>query len=108
MENEAPAKPAGLYETREVDVAPQIRVPKAPHYPSELRKAGINGETLLMFTVRADGSVADVTILETTDKRFGDASVESILTWRYKPAILKGHAVDCRVTQKLVFTPVDN
>jgi TonB family protein len=107
VENQTPTKPFGLYEINEVDTKPQLHLPKAPHYPSELKKAGIDGEALLLFTVKADGTVADVMILKATDARFGEAARESMLKWEFKPALLKGRAVACRITQKLVFTAVD-
>lgn len=106
VDNEAPGNPVGVYEMREVDVGPQLRIPRLPRYPSELRKMGIDGESLILFTVKADGTVADAVILTATDIRFGEAGRESILKWQFKPALLKGRAVDCRIKQKLVFTAV--
>jgi protein TonB len=75
-----------------------------PQYPDELRAAGVTGEAMVLFTVKADGTVADPKVIESNDRVFGRAAVDALLQWRFRPALVGGHPVDCRVMQSLEFT----
>ena len=101
--NPAPALPAGVYESDQVDVAPHARSQPRPVYPSELKRYSIEGEVNLLITVDPDGHVKDPVVLKATDGRFGKAAADAVLKWRFKPAQLNGNKVPCRVRIPVVF-----
>lgn len=58
-----------------------------PRYPESARRAGIGGTALLKFLVQADGSVANVTIEQSSGYADLDyAAVQAIRRWRFEPA----------------------
>lgn len=74
-----------------------------PDYPPELGSV-LTGKALVVFTVRTTGKVADASVLEADDVLFGEGAVNAILKWRFRPALVQGHPVDCRMTKVFIFT----
>jgi protein TonB len=68
-------------------------------------EAGVGGDATILFTVKADGSMTDAMIVKASDIRFGDAAREAVLEWRFRPALLKGKPVDCRLMVPIKFKP---
>ncbi|MFM9381323.1 energy transducer TonB [Pseudomonas sp. UV AK001] len=61
-----------------------------PVYPRMLQRAGITGEVKVSFIVRADGSVGDITIRESTHPDLAEAVRVAIMQWRFKPWVVEG------------------
>jgi periplasmic protein TonB len=99
-----PANAPGVYDFSKVTEPPRPRFQARPQYPSDLRKAKIEGEGVTVFVVAADGSVKDAMVLRATDERFGAAAVEAVKKWKFTPAKLNGTVVECRMLVPIVFT----
>lgn len=90
IEPDPPAKvpsssPGG--KVREEIVAPQILERAPVEYPSEAKKEMAQGEVILEVTVDEEGKVTEVILLKDPDARLSQAAKESVLHWRFKPAM---------------------
>ena len=81
------------------------RVP--PSYPELARQAGVQGKVLLRAVIRMDGTVGNITVLESsgTGLGFDEAAVKAVSRWRYKPGLQDGRPVETRVTILVDFSP---
>ncbi|MGF6284079.1 energy transducer TonB [Pseudomonas silensiensis] len=61
-----------------------------PIYPRALFRAGITGEVRVRFTANADGSVSNVSILQSDHPDFAEAVRVAIEQWRFKPWTVEG------------------
>jgi protein TonB len=77
-----------------------------PRYKAEWALAGKVGTVVLLLSVNADGSVADVAV-ETSSghQELDDASVEAARTWRFRAPVANGVAVPSKVRVPLDFNP---
>jgi TonB family protein len=101
--NAVPSPKPGVYPVQTVDVRPVSTHEVEPDDPPELGSI-LSGKAVVVFTVRADGKVADASVLQADDVLFGEAAVAAISQWRFHPAELKGAPVDCQMTLPFVFT----
>lgn len=66
----------------------------APRYPYTARVRGWQGLVILDVSVRADGSVADIEIRESSGRKSLDgAAKKAVRTWMFKPARERGRPV---------------
>jgi protein TonB len=65
-----------------------IRV--TPVYPARAELNGIEGYAIVQFDVLADGSVANVSIVESSDAVFERPSIEAAKRFRFKPRVVDG------------------
>jgi len=57
------------------------------------------------LTVAADGSVRQATVLESPNRTLSDQAIESVRTWKFKPAISPGgQPLEARVPTEIMFT----
>jgi TonB family protein len=88
------AKPPGT--NKPVD-GPAERITFAPPvYPASAKWLGVKGHVTLAIDVRADGSVENrprVVAAHPAGRGFETAAVDSVRTWRFKPAIRGGRPV---------------
>jgi TonB family protein len=76
-----------------------------PKFPSATRNRGLEGWVELEFTVRTDGSTADIVVTNSNPRRTFDAAARNaIAQWRYKPVARDGKAVDQRVAIRIRFS----
>ena len=61
-----------------------------PVYPRMLQRAGITGEVRVSFIARADGSVGEIKIRESTHPDLAEAVRVAIAQWRFKPWVVEG------------------
>lgn len=86
----------------DTDVIPVVRVP--PAYPRNARTAGIEGEVTMAVTIRPDGSVSDVSVLESNPPRlFDQAAMDAMSRWKFRPKIVDGSPVAQRARQTIEF-----
>lgn len=92
-----------IFERSEVDRPPLIRYSRAPDVPIELR--GDEVEVIAFYFVDDKGRTANHSILDSSspDPRYGELAVDSIKTWRFRPAQKDGKAVPCWVQQTIKF-----
>lgn len=100
--NAVPQLPPGVYSVSAVDVRPISTHEVEPDFPSELESILV-GKAVVAFTVRTDGKVADAMIVQADDVQFGEAAVDAVRHWRFRPALMKGVPVDCRMTLPFIF-----
>jgi len=67
----------------------------AAFYPDEARRLGQQGDVIVRFVVRTDGSVSDVAVESSSGFPLLDtAAVTAVATWRYMPAMQGGTPVE--------------
>jgi TonB family protein len=77
----------------------------APKYPNALRSRRVGGWVELEFTVKADGSTADIVVTNSNPRKtFDSAAINAIAQWRYKPVTRDGKAVDQRAEVRIRFS----
>ncbi len=81
-----------------------------PTYTAQALAAGIQGGVLLSAVVLPNGTVGDVTVLQSLDTTFGlDAqAVIAVKQWLFNPSTKDGTAVAFRVTIHIAFTLVSS
>lgn len=76
----------------------------APEYPPSALERGIGGWVDLEFTVTANGSTADVTVLGAEPAGvFEQAAIQAVRRWRYRPVERDGERVDVRARLRVRF-----
>jgi TonB family protein len=76
-----------------------------PKFPAATRNRGLEGWVELEFTVRTDGSTADIVVTNSSPRRtFDGAARNAIAQWRYKPVTRDGKAVDQRAAIRIRFS----
>jgi TonB family protein len=100
-----PPTPQGVFDISKVDVQPLRIFQSRPQYPFELKKGGVGGEAMVLLIVRRDGSISDAMVVKATDIRFGESALAAILKWRFRPALVSGQAVDCRLMIPITYSP---
>lgn len=73
-------------------------------YPEEMAKQNIGGKVLLSLVITKTGRVKDLSVVDATDIHFLSSAKTAVLKWRFRPALLKGRPVDCRLQVPVVFT----
>ena len=75
-----------------------------PDYPSLAMRRRVEGWVDVEFTVTADGSVADIEIVNAEKKGyFEDSAMEAVAQWRFEPNSFRGREIDQRVASRLQF-----
>jgi len=71
-----------------------------PTYPAFAVRKEMEGWVLVNYSVRADGSVGDAAIVDSSDRfgRFDREALEAIRQWRFEPATLNGQPVEQKNT----------
>jgi len=83
------AAPKGAIERRQCadmkHVVP-VKTPD-PSYPESARQNKLMGDTTVAMTVLADGSVTDIRLVGSAVRSMDDATLQTLKTWRFKPAM---------------------
>jgi protein TonB len=89
----------------EVDHLPELLGNLTPHYPEELRQAGLSGETLLEYVIDRKGRVVSGSIrtIHTSHPAFAQSAIESLNRARFKPARHAGQSIAVVVRQRIRF-----
>ncbi len=99
-----PARGDFIFNSEDLDQPPRQMVRTDPVYPYRARQRNIEGEVKVKLLVRADGTVAKVTILESKPKGVFDASVKkTVPNWKFSPGRIDGKAVPSWVVTNVVF-----
>lgn len=91
-----------------LDIADLEKRPEAvsqapPQYPSELRKAKIEGSVTLVFIIDEEGRVEDPRVENSTRPEFEKPALEAIRKWRFRPGEKDGKAVRTYVRKPIAF-----
>jgi periplasmic protein TonB len=75
-----------------------------PQWPREALLRGIEGWVKMEFTIRPDGSVGDIRVIEAEPRRmFEQHAVRALERWRFQARVVDGRAVSQRATQVIEF-----
>lgn len=75
-----------------------------PRFPEAARERGTSGYVDLVFTVRADGSVGDVSVTGAEPAGvFEEAAIDAVRRWRYRPVERAGRPVEQRARLRVRF-----
>jgi protein TonB len=85
------------------DVPARFISGNAPVYPITRLQRGEAGNATVDFTVAADGSTADVKVVQADYEYFGIHALIAVQRWRFEPARKDGRAVAMRVRQTFAF-----
>ncbi len=77
-----------------------------PSYTKEAMQARIQGIVRLEVVVLEDGSVEEVTVVQSLDPLYGldDEAVKAMKEWRFEPAMKDGQAVAVVVPVEMSFS----
>lgn len=89
----APAANSLPVDTTAIDlfVAPIVRTP--PDYPAAAIERGLEGSVTLQFDVTAQGTVENVSVVDSTEPVFEKAAADALAQWKYLPRIAGGKRV---------------
>ena len=79
---EEPSKPTVLARPTDIE------------YTEKARADGVQGRLVLQVTIAADGSVSDVKVVKSVEPALDAAAVAAVQTWRFRPAMRCGKAVE--------------
>jgi TonB family protein len=87
----ARAQDAEQGDAENAEFLPIVRV--APIYPTQAAQQRLEGHVIVEFTVTETGTVADVTVVESSDSIFEQSAMDAALRFRYRPRIVNGEPV---------------
>jgi protein TonB len=90
-----------VYDSIALTTKPELLRSAVPHYPDELRQAGIAGRTVVDFIIDARGRVdtASIKITEATDPAFGRSTTKAIASSQWCPGTIGDRPVRARRQQ---------
>lgn len=95
----------GVHQLTDVDTPPKLRRYTPPQYPAKAKGQGVTGNVVVRCVVSANGTVQDAEIMEATPAGyFEKASLKTVKTWTFTPAVFNGENVACYVDIPLSFT----
>jgi len=95
----SPVMPDGVFATvPRGGTEPQLLERVTPQYPISARRSGIEGSVIIRAIVRRDGSVDSGQILKDLPFGLGQAALEAVERWRFRPATVDGQPVDVYYT----------
>jgi len=102
---ETPWPPVGVFRVVQGITAPKIIKSARPNYPPEAMRAKIQGRVQMEMVVQADGTVGEVRVVRSLDRKFGldDAAVKAVKEMRFTPAMKDGTAVPVLLSTEMDF-----
>ena len=64
-----------------------------PAYPKSASQNGLMGDTIVAMTVLTDGSVTDIRLIGSATRSMDEATLQTLNSWRFKPAMCGTDAV---------------
>jgi protein TonB len=93
-----------IFDSVDLDQAPQAMAKVPPTYPYKARERGIEGYVAVKFMVREDGSVGNVNILKAKPEGYFEEEVRrALLGWKFQPGQIGGEPVASWVVTTLRF-----
>ncbi|HVN75699.1 MAG TPA: TonB family protein [Thermoanaerobaculaceae bacterium] len=75
----------------------------SPRYPEVARRLGVHGTVSLEAVIDEEGNVTNVRVVADPGYGCGQAALDAVRMWRYRPATLNGRAVAVFLTISVVF-----
>jgi protein TonB len=82
-----------IFDVSELESRPEVVAQIAPVYPTELKKARIEGLVTMVFVVDTDGRVEDPRVENSSRPEFERPALEALRKWRFKPGLKEGEPV---------------
>jgi protein TonB len=103
---DTPWPPVGVFLVVQGITAPRIIKSARPNYPAEAMRAKVEGRVKMEMVVQADGTVGEVRVVRSLDRKFGvdDAAVKAVKEMRFAPAMKDGVAVPVLLSTEMAFT----
>lgn len=103
---ERPWPPAGVFRPGGGVTAPKVTKEIRVSYTPDALRAKVQGSVALEAVVRADGTVGDVRVVRSLDRRYGldDEAVKALKQWQFTPGQKDGVAVPVVVEVEMTFT----
>jgi periplasmic protein TonB len=64
-----------------------------PAYPQSASQNKLTGDTTVSMTVLTDGSVTNIQVVGSSAKSMDEATLKTLRTWKFKPAMCGGEPV---------------
>jgi len=94
-----------VFNSSDLDQAPQIIFQTKPVFPMRARQRNIDGYVKVKFLVQADGSVGEVSVLGAEPEGLFDSSaLKAVPQWKFKAGVIDGQAVPSWVVTTIRFT----
>jgi TonB family protein len=74
-----------------------------PVYPSEAKRAGVQGSVIFRAIIAKDGSIRDLDVIEGVCA-LSTPAADAVRRWRYKPTLVNGEPVEVDTTITVIFT----
>jgi TonB family protein len=100
------AQNANLRRSDEILSASQLMLTRyvKPTYPTSAQERGTGGWVEVVFTVRADGTTTEISVLASEPAGiFEQAAMSAVRRWRYEPVRRDGRAVEQRAKVRISF-----
>ena len=81
------------FDVSDLEKRPEPVSQVAPVYPSELRKAKVEGAITLIFVLTEDGRVEDPRVEHSSRPEFEKPALDAIRKWRFSPGLKDGKGV---------------
>jgi protein TonB len=103
---EKPWPPAGVIRLSKEITAPRLIKESKPQYTADARRAGIQGVVKVEAVIQSDGTVGEVRVSQSLDKKFGldDQAVAALKDWRFTPGQKDGAVIPVLVEIEMTFT----
>lgn len=93
-----------FYNLSELDKIPLPKFKKRPVYPYRARRMNIEGDVVVRFIIKKDGTVTNIKIVKSNPPGIFDKSaINCISSWKFAPGELSGQRVDSVIEIPLVF-----
>jgi protein TonB len=93
-----------IFDSTDLDQAPQVSSRINPEYPFQAREKGIEGYVAVKILVGKDGEVRQANVLKARPEGVFDLAVrKAVAGWKFKPGLVGGEPVTAWVTTTLYF-----
>ena len=103
---ETPWPPVGVIRSGGDVTAPRLIKSARPNYPAEAMRAKVQGRVMLEAVVQPDGTVGEVRVTRSLDRKFGmdESAVKALKEFRFTPGTKDGVPVPVLVSSEIEFT----
>ena len=92
-----------LWQLQEIDQPPKVIQRAQPKFPPDLRREFRQGYAVVSLIIDEEGRPSDMKIKSMTHQGFGEAAIESVKKWKFRPAYYQGKPVKCRASTRIYF-----
>ena len=98
--------PVGVLRSGGGVTAPRLIKSARPNYPGEAMRAKVQGRVMLEAVVQPDGTVGEVRVTRSLDRKFGldESAVKALKEFRFTPGTKDGVPVPVLVSSEIEFT----